>query len=480
MIFRRIRLVLLFALSLVWLPAAAAQNGDATTEQLRAELDALKREVAELRAAQDRDWMSKRQSEQFQAMVREMLADAETRAGLTDGALTAGYADGFYLTNPAGTFYLELPIHLQVRHVSNFRDDSGGDDTQAGFTLRRAKFKPSGFVTVGERRVEFALSIAADQDALEAEADGDPATDDELDGVPIFEDYYIQTELIDGVAIRAGRWKQPFALQNTTSSARQLAVERANVHEFFAVDRSEGVMVIARPADLLKLYLAINDGADAQKTDFNQDDADFATTARAELLLAGEWDQFKDPAVAWDREPFGLMLGGAVHYQIGETGVGQVNADFLRWTVDATAEWNRFGLLLAGYGQHITDADPASGPETDDFGLLAEAGYFLVPDVLQPYVRYEVLFADGARTPGGAIDMANGGDQAPILAGETDILTLGVNWFQHRHRSKLSVDVLIGLDPIGGGLSSSSLGTATDAEGQDEQVAVRAQYQLQF
>jgi hypothetical protein len=239
-------------------------------------------------------------------------------------------------------------------------------------------------------------------------------------------------------------------------------------------------MLYARPADLLRLYLAFNDGANAQNTDFDQDAADFATTARASLLLAGEWDQFADPATAWDREPMGLMLGAAVHYQVGETGVGQVNGDFLRWTVDATVECNRFGLLLAGYGQHITEADPASGPETDDFGLLAEAGYFLVPDVLQPFVRYEVLFADDARTPGGAIDMANGGDPAPILAGETDILTLGVNWYQTAHHSKFTLDVLIGLDPIGGGLSSSSLGTQTDAPDQDEQVAVRAQYQLSF
>ncbi|MFW6038987.1 MAG: hypothetical protein ACOC9P_00740, partial [bacterium] len=178
--------------------------------------------------------------------------------------------------------------------------------------------------------------------------------------------------------------------------------------------------------------------------------------------------QLKDPATAWSGEDTGLFLGGAVHYEIGETGEDTVNGDFLRWTGDVTFESNGFGVLAAVYGNH-TDMD--SGADFDDYGLLVEGGYFLVPDEVQPFVRYELLVQDDAR-----------GD---VMAGSseehTSVITAGFNWYQRKHASKFTADVVYGVDPLRSIVNTSSgLGLREDAPEEDGQIAVRAQYQITF
>ena len=50
-----------------------------------------------------------------------------------------------------------------------------------------------------------------------------------------------------------------------------------------------------------------------------EDDTDIALTARADVRLSGNWKQAKD-FVDWARDEMGLFLGGAIHYEVSETG----------------------------------------------------------------------------------------------------------------------------------------------------------------
>lgn len=448
-------------------PASRVEQLESRLEYLQETVESYRGEVADLRRRLGEQHLTEAREEQVRQLVREVLADAEQRRSFTTGGLQAGHDGDFFLADADGDFRLELGGHLQVRYTANSRDDSepDQDDDQAGFNLRRAKLKFGGWVTAGEQKINYAVSFAGDQDA------GDP---------PIFEDYYLELPdfPVEHLTVRAGRFRQPFALQNTTSSARQMAVDRAVVHELFRVDRSEGVQ-LAYQREHFRLFGAINDGIQGQKTDFNQDNVDIALTARGELMLAGQWHQLKDPAIAWSDEPMGLFLGGGVHYQIGESGSASNNNDFLLWTADLTYENQGFGAMLAGYGLH---ADNAAGTNFDDFGLLAEGGYFVIPDQLQPFVRYELIVADEGRTP-----VADGS-----MEDLTSILTAGFNWYQHRHNAKFTLDVLYAFDPLfvgdpndpqgpgasPGSIGSSSIGLQPDAAGQDGQLAIRAQYQL--
>lgn len=430
---------------------------------LREQNAALFEEVADLRADQGRDWITERRSEQVEALVREVLADADQRAALLDSAVTAGHDGDFYLQNTDGSFRLEFAGHFQARYIFNSRDDSGGDDNQFGFQIRRAKFKPAGYLRIADRTVTFATSLAGNR------AGGN--------GEGVFEDYYVQTELLPGLDIRVGRWKQPFALQNLRSSSRQLAVERSTVHEVFAVDRSEGVMLASSFGDATRFMVSINDGIDAEATDFHADNADFAVTSRVEHLLpldGSAWNRFKDVSSWSDDEGWAGMLGAAVHYELAARGRPMAtNDDFLLWTADLSLEGDGLGVMIAGYGKLRWNEATA---DTNDFGFLAEAGYMIVPDRLEPFGRYEWI-----RTDPDSPVVTGGGTK-----GSTHIVTAGLNWYHVRHRSKFTIDLVYALDPITANLAhsgagdSSGLGLQTDAAGQDGQWALRTQYQLKW
>lgn len=483
------RLMSVMFAAFLGLPGIALGQDDAQAErirQLESQVQQLQRtvgdfqdQVGRLQSRLGESWMNERRAQEVRQLVGEVLADAQTRAAMLDNALLAGHDGAFFLASADGAFRLNLTGHLQVRYTFNQRDNSGDDDQQGGFNLRRAKFKANGWVTVSDQRIKYAFALASDQDR------GDP---------PVFEDYYIELPdfPLPGLSVRAGRSKMPFAVQNQTHSGRQLAVERSAVHEAFRVDRSEGVML--RYADeRWRFAVALSDGMQAQKTDFNQDSSDFAVTSRAEVLLAGEWKQLKDPAIAWSGEPLGLFLGGGIHYEVAETGQATLagrdlalgtdddvifgNDRMLNWTADLTFEHSGLGLLIAGYGHHAFNELTA---DFNDFGLLIESGYFVIPDVLQPYVRYELILADDGRMP-----VASGS-----MEQRTNIFTVGLNWYQHRHKAKFTLDVIYALDPLTGSaagpgsdpdsLASSSLGLRPDAAGQDGQIVIRGQYQLMW
>jgi len=352
-----------------------------------------------------------------------------------------------------GNHLLRIRGLLQSRYIHNSREDSGDDDDLAGFQIRRSKFKGEGHIY--SDRLKYAFSLAGDRD----------------DATTEFEDYYVEYDVTDGLSIRAGRWKQPFALQNLRSSSRQLAVERSSVHEIFRVDRSEGIMAKYK-AEMFNIAVALNDGKDADFSDFDENSSDFAITARGEVLLAGDWKQFKDGS-AWSEEPMAAMFGAGVHYERGETGNTDDNDNVFQWTLDLSFETSGLGVLLAGYGMH-TDNETAD--DFDDYGLLFEVGYMVIPDKLEPFFRYEGIFVDE--------------DRAEVSTDATEdmisIITLGANYYHKKHASKFTVDFVYALDPLVDPLIGTSdhvstgLGLKPDADGEDGQWAFRAQYQLTF
>ena len=74
---------------------AAEQSVD-----VQAALKALKAEVAAMRSANSESWLNERRAEEVKALVREVLADAETRASLAEGGMSAGHnGKAFYLAS---------------------------------------------------------------------------------------------------------------------------------------------------------------------------------------------------------------------------------------------------------------------------------------------------------------------------------------------------------------------------------------------
>jgi len=417
------------------------------------ELAALKARVAELEAKQNESWLNQRRAEEVKTLISEVLADADTRASLQEGGMTAGHNGNFFLASEDGTFLMEIDGQIQFRWIWNNQEDASDEDI-SGFQLRRTKLGFSGHV--GSPKIEYKLVLAVDRDN-----DGDGG------GNVFMEDVVVSYKIMDGLKIKAGKFKLPFARQELISSKRQLAVDRSLATEAFTLNRAEQIQ-LAYAADMFKIAAAFSDGANSGHSDFDATGSEIALTARVDVKIMGEWGQAKD-VVAWQGEDTAVFVGAAVHYETGDASMGFFADSFL-WTVDGQVEVAGFSALGAVYGNHV---DFDAGGDQDDFGFVVEGGYMVIPDKLQPFVRYDYIDADNAG------------------ADEVHAVTLGANWFIRKHKAKFTLDGVWILEydgtagpTVGGaaandGQFSSGLGLR-DLVQDESQFAVRAQFQLLF
>lgn len=455
----------------------SAQEPMPTPEQMWRELQALRAEVTELRDDHAGNWLNERRAEEVKALIHEVLSDADTRASLLADGITAGHDGGnFYLASADGGYLLKIGGQIQLRYIANSRDDDAAgsvDDFESGFQIRRVKLSFSGHIA--DPRLQYAVQLAANRDS----------------GVVELEDAWIAYQATDAVRIWAGRFQDYFAREQMMSSRRQVAVDRTAVANVVAGNdgyvEGAGVEWKAAP-EYLKLAVTVNDGLNSglpggagpgflnRGNDFHNDATDIAFTARADVKLAGDWAQAAD-ASAWSDAPGPhVLLGAAMHYELGETGDSQAAAmtmqvgpydSFVLWTLDALVKCHGFAVMGAVYGWHFDAADGNPFGNTDHYAATVQLAGMVVPDRLEPFIRYEWLGPDDA-----------------LSTNDLHIIALGFNYYFKKHNAKVTVDLLWSIENInatstlGNGLTG--IGLLPDAPGEDNQVVGRVQFQLLF
>lgn len=426
---------------------SVAMAGDADLAQLKQEMAQLRQsnqqlqaQVGALQGSQNESWLNERRAEEVKTLVREVLADADTRASMADGGMTAGYNKGFFLASEDGKFLLKVGGQVQFRYILNLRDDSGDDDFEGGFQLRRTKLKFEGHI--GSPKIGYSVVLANHRS----------------DSNTYLEEAKLSYKIADGLTIEGGRFKSPFLREELTSSSRQLTVERSLFNETFTAGFTEGVNLKWEPTDNVRISAMVNDGyregEDGGAKDFHQDNTDVAFASRVDIKLAGDWKQYSDMS-AWSGEDFAAFIGAAVQVDFDESRTTSGYHYDFNYTVDGSIETNGLGIFAALSGWHF-DGDDNTADSTAQ-GAMIQAGYMVVPDKFEPFVRLEYM-------------RFNDDD-------ETKLVTFGANWYLKKHDAKFTVDVVWALDPIGG---SSGLGLLGDAADEDDQVAIRGQFQLLF
>jgi len=127
-------------------------------------------------------------------------------------------------------------------------------------------------------------------------------------------------------------------------------------------------------------------------------------------------------------------------------------------------------------GNSVSDL-AAGAVEVDQIAFVIQGGYMVIPDKLEPFIRYEYLDGDDP-------------DGSAATDDDAHILTFGVNWyFEKSHDAKFTADVVVLLDGgrgetidhsvLGGSPNGAALGfsEATTDEGT---VIFRFQFQLLF
>jgi hypothetical protein len=452
------------------LSCSAFAETNSTDADLRAEMEALKAEIAQLKQGQDDTWLNERRAEEVKTLIRDVLADADTRASLLQDGMYAGHdgknfflasADGNFLMNISGQVQFRYYAQIQDERTKSIDDDDNDDDditsgsetndleSQTGFQLRRAKVKFSGHVI--NPNFFYTVGLASDRD----------------DGDVFAEDVIVGYKVSDELSVQGGVFKLPFLRQELISSTSQMVMERGIVTEFFTLDRAEQIMA-TYSTDLWQASASFNDGARGDSrgyTDFGSEAAHFGATGRFDFMVFGEWGQWKDIS-SWSGQDDSLFIGAALHYEEGERTNG-FTTDYIAWTIDAS--WTMAGLSVYGaYMGGSTEAD--TGADRDMNGILIEAGYMVIPDELQPYIRWEFLDPDD-----GSED-------------ELQAITFGLNYFLDKHNAKFTTDFVIVYDgdvpssnPFGASATSSGLGLSDAGSFGDETLFVwRAQFQLLF
>ena len=443
------------------LAAALAAPVLAETAQptdVQGELAALRARIAQLESKEQQGWLNERRAEEVKGLVREVLADADTRATLLQEGALAGISDKgkIFLKSADGSFGMNIGGQLQFRYIFNFQDeDTRGNSDDAGFQIRRAKLAFDGHIA--DPKLTYEIVLATERE----------------DGNVFVEDFIIGYKFDNGIFINAGTMKIPFLREELLSSKRQLAVERASVTEFFTLDRSEQVQV-GYGQDKWKAVVSINDGADEEFSTIGDDPVEFAIAARGDLLIIGDDMKVMQDITAAPDQEMALGVGGAIFYQMGKganDGVGSspATADYFSYTVDAQFEMAGLGLMGAFTGGHIYD-DSDAVDDRDMFGILLQGGYRVTKE-LEPYVRWEYIDSD---------DDAADEDTAQLV-------TVGLNWYLKGHNAKLTTDLVwvydgdVSSNPFGNSAFGDGLGFSgfSDAN-EDDYILIRSQFQLLF
>lgn len=429
-------------------------------QQLEARLAQQQTEIAQLRQGESDTWLDDRRREEVKALVRDVLADADTRATLLQESATAGYDKGFFLASADNNYRLRIGLESQIRYIFNTVDDEGADDDEEfGFQIRRARVDFRGHAI--SPNFLYRLRLASDR--------GTGATELELATVGY--------KVTDELTITGGRFKPQFLREENVSGFRQLALERSYISDYFTVDYTEGVEA-AYETGPLHLAFAVHDGSYGRNTEFNNDRVDAGFSGRAEFVAAGDYKQFEDFS-SWADEELAVLLGAGVDYELGEGSDAEDFPDLLKYTLDASAELGGFTLFAAFYGQSFTgDADgaglPANLDEADQYGFVVQGGAFAIPDKLELFARYEFVDFDGVfyRNSGGG----TAGGTGDIAEDELSLVTVGGNYYFRKHSAKAGVDLVYALDPV----PASNTGSGLLSSDEDNQIAIRTQFQFQF
>jgi hypothetical protein len=463
-----------------WAQTAAEQEKivDSQIKQMQLELEALRRDnqamksqIDELKTRTEDNWLTETRANEIRGLVRDELADADTRVSLLQNGANAGWSEHFFLGSADGRFLLILEGQEQVRWVYNYHDlpvrevpFASGDqrDHRHGFENTRTRLVFRGHVFSPDLeyfiRGEF-LRTGGNMNLLDA---------------------WIRYNLTDEWSGKFGQFKIPFNREELVSSAEQLAVERSLANELLNLGRSQGVELDYHDDDNAFAF-AYTDGGSAtflqavnvppqQNTAWSAPGTDYAFAARYERKIAGTWEQFVDFTSPLG-EQFALMVGLAGQVQRGEnTGVSSFGVhnevSSVGATADVSVEWggaNAFGAFIWQY----VDSPPTVA---NFFGIVVQGGVYVAP-------KWELF----ARAEYGWID-------APFSINDLSVVTGGVNYYIDGHDVKWTTDIGVVLNPLQAPWVSDLAGYRNDIVtnflGQraeaDIQVVFRTQLQLLF
>ena len=448
------RLLLTLAMTMYATTALAA--APPSTQELLDRVDALEKEVAELKAERS---PQKVPAVESRATIGEIQTDAQRRSQLVDlQPLNLGYHPnrGLIIQSDDGRFLIHPWLFVQIRNDTTYRQDAvpeGGTQTDNGFELRRFKLGIDGNLYSKDLTYQFIQGF------------------DRHNGNPMLEDAWVKYA-IPGTPyfVRGGQIRNPLDHEQITFGTQQLTVERSLVADIFAGGEGlvQGVAVGYDDGGAVRAEVAFTDGLRSQDTDFEDfpdTPANWGASGRVEWKLTGDWNQYRAFSALGAKSDL-LVLGAGMDFtEAGDTGQ-------FTHVVDAHyASPSGLSLYAAYVGRYTANnqgppntngGSAAPGPSADTYDptFRVQAGYLVYP-TWEPFVRYEYIHFDPAELTAGA---------EPVL----HEFTAGINHYIYGQRAKFSLD--LSYLPNGSPVKNDSSGVLINS-GSNEWI-LRLQFQF--
>ncbi len=488
-------------------------------QQLENKNKALEGEVTQLREADGQGWLSEQRAEEIREIVRDTLADADTRSSLQATGMTAGWDDGFFLSSPDGRFRLEVGGMIQFRWVySQMRTINPATGTNAiqaywsdakteryGFELPGSQIWLKGHLFGPGLTYKFMGQFANTNGVDLAINNVRPL--ETGSGELSLQDAWVRGELDSNWFVRGGQFKLPFSREELVDRQYQMAVEPSVISSSLGLGYSQGIE-IEYVSDLFRGAFAVSDGGTdnvagqlkvngtlPQNKPFYNGQSEWSLTGRLEFKPYGEWNEF-DAFTSPPGSDFGLMFGFATHWQswrpdYGYMAQGFNNGDnqWLAFTVDASANFGG-ASLFGSFSWSYSDSEAAyyyagqnnfNVPTFGDmgasnkWGMVLQGAFYIAPK-WELFARYEL-----------GQFMVSNPDDIPMVGGtgslygfenHVNLITAGVNWYLDGQDIKFTTDIGYALDSFDPSWFSGTDGWRVN--GSRDEFVFRTQMQLVF
>ena len=328
-----------------------------------AQIAELRAQLAAVQAQAGNNTLTEERANEIKSIVRDTLADADTRTSLQGGGAMAGYDNGFFMSSADGNFKLKLGVLEQVRFVWQF------DESESmGFENRRTQLAFGGNMFDPSWTYKVVFNYSAYSTPYGEDA-----------GVMDLADASVTKTMDGGIGITAGQFRTPFTRATLVGDGKQLMADYSPTDYNFSAGYMQGIMA-GYSADMFRAMFSIGNGV-GQTNSTWADNSENATNLnfalRAEAKLAGSWSQF-DKETSFRGEEFGMLVGvawldtdgnGAENYGTAD---GNDNA----LTIDATAFFGGANLSAA-----YTYANENVNAGDDAYGLSVQGGLFVTDGI---------------------------------------------------------------------------------------------------
>ena len=457
----------------------------AQSAELAAELADLRTELAALRSQSGDTWLTEERAAEIKSLVRDVLADSETRTTLQGSGATSGYNNGFFVSSADGNFKLSASFLAQARFTYNYQPGknidlgTGPAVSTWGFENRRTGMSFSGNV------VDPSWTYAA---RFNYGSDIDPYTP--TANAMVLQDAWGAKDFGNGFSVKVGQFKSPFMAESLRNDGAQLTAERSVVDYYFSGGYTQGIAA-SYASEQFRATGTYNNGPRVQNGNWATGvNNSISLAGRLEFKAMGAWSQFDSESSAKSDES-ALMIGAAIQYYnnrgfgsgvhwvpaVGSAIYGDIGSNLdtttgaIDWTVDAIYKSAGLsaGVAFMGVGAGTRSTIDSTVRDFNSYAMVLQGGYRFT-DTLEGFSRWEWLnVADGAVSPdvGLATDVNN-------------ILTFGVNVYAGSN-VKWTTQFGISLSDIGFVADVTGAGYETDKNtNASDQFNVITQLQLGF